>query len=128
MKHLLIIFAIVLFAQPVIADSSDKDDHGELITNTKNRTVGSSHAQHAPIRSDLLLTLEESGITISFYDNFGTGVYQFTNNQTGDCVSGSVVAEAGKTEFVPFSFTSTTTFDFYIEFENGSWSRLTFGE
>lgn len=37
MKHLLIIFAIVLFAQPVIADSSDKDDHGELITNLREK-------------------------------------------------------------------------------------------
>lgn len=128
MKHLLLIMAMLCIVQPMIAESSEKEDHKELYSNTRGRYVGQSPVQHAPARTDILLIIEDSGITIRFNGDFGPGYYQLSDAESGYTVSGVVVAEAGGTELVSFPVSLTTSFDFYIEFEDGSWSHLAWGE
>lgn len=82
---------------------------------------------HAPSRTDLVLVLEESGITIRFNGDFGEGIYPLSDTSTGYTVSNDVVATAGSTEFVPFMISETDSYNFYIEFEDGSWSQLSWG-
>lgn len=128
MKHLLFILAMSCIVQTINAESSDNDDHKELYSNTRGQYVGQSPALRAPACSDILLVIEETGITIRFNGDFGPGFYQISDNESGFSVSGSIVAEAGSTEYVPFPVTTTTSFDFDIEFEDGCWSHLTWGE
>ena len=110
------------------ADTPVRDGGG---MNRGNRLETSAIPQtqrhRAPARTDLLLVIEDSGITIRFNGDFGPGYYQISDNEPGISVSGSVNAEAGSSEFVAFPISSETSFDFDIEFEDGSWSHLTWG-
>ena len=125
MKRLFIIMTMLCIVQTMSAESSDKGDHKELYSNTRGRYVGQSSAQRAPSRSDILLIIEDYGVTIYFNGDFGPGYFQITDNESGNIISGSVVAETGGSEYISFLVTATTSFDFDIVFEDGSWSHLT---
>lgn len=127
MKRLLLLSILACFFQYGLCDSQPKENGRELRAASDRSTVPPGSQLRAPARSDILLVIEETGVTICFNGDFGPGYYQLTDNVSGNVVSGPVVAEAGSTEYVPFPVSETTSFDFYIEFEDGSWSHLTWG-
>ena len=127
MKKIVLVFLLLLSVQGLFADASSKGTGDVLQSRTSSTNTETRTPKHAPARTDILLIIEDSGITIRFNGDFGPGIYQFTDNATGNSIGGSVFAEAGGTEYVPFPVTSMSSFDFYIEFEDGSWSHLTWG-
>lgn len=127
MKHFYLFIVMVFLCQIASADSTANSDRKELCTTTRNHSTVQSPAMRIPARSDLLLDIQETGITIRFNGDFGPGFYQILDNESGISVSGSVVAESGSTEYVPFQVSATISFDFNIEFEDGSWSHLAWG-
>lgn len=129
MKSLLI-FIMMLYSsmQYVLATQDDNDDVKSAKEKTCSINFKNRGPLHAPARTDLLLIIEETGITIRFNGDFGPGFYQLSDTESGNMVSGLVVAEAGGTEFVSFPVSLSTSFDFFIEFEDGSWSHLAWGE
>lgn len=128
MKSFFLIFLLFCSFHVTFADSSDSNSGRESHKKSGAIVVDDAPSLRAPARCDLLLVIEETGITIRFNGDFGPGFYQISDNESGFSVSGSIVAEAGSTEYVPFPVTTTTSFDFDIEFEDGSWSHLTWGE
>lgn len=120
MKHLLL-FVMLFFSMSVNAKQ------GEIISKAVDSKSTTVRVRRAPACTDLLLLVEDTGVTICFNGDFGPGYYQITVPETGCSVSGSVYAEAGSSEYVAFPITSETSFDFYIEFEDGSWSHLAWG-
>lgn len=128
MRHFFLFIVMVCLCQIASADSSTDGGRKNLCTHTRTHSTEHNPAQRAPAGSDLLLVIEETGIIIRFNGDFGPGYYQLTDNESGNAVSGSVMAETGSTEYVPFPVSATTSFDFDIEFENGCWSHLTWGE
>lgn len=121
MKQALLFMSLFFF----VSANAKQDEIVSKVVDTKSTT---SRVRHAPARPSLLLIIEETGITIRFTGDFGPGYYQLSDTESGYMVSGLVVAEAGGTEFVSFPVSLTTSFDFYIEFEDGSWSHLVWGE
>ena len=100
----------------------------EIVSKAVDAKSTTSRVRHAPARTDILLIIEDSGVTIRFNGDFGPGFYQLSDEESGYTVSGSVYAEAGSSEYIALPITSVASFDFYIEFEDGSWSHLTWGE
>ena len=107
---------------------SQAENNKEKTTVLDRRLNENPKPLRTPSRTELVLVLEEFGITIRFNGDFGEGTYQLSDTSTGYTVTNTVVATAGSTEFVPFMISETGSYNFYIEFEDGSWSQLSWGE
>lgn len=126
-KYLLILLMSVSVGK-ILADGQDNQSDSNRsgrIVSTRSLMKG---AQHAPANVDLLLLIEESDITIHFNGDFGQGTYLLNESSTGYTISNSIVASAGSFETIPFTVTETTSFNFYIEFEDGSWCQLSWND
>lgn len=124
MKHLILSIAVfILCSVPIYA----QDSH-----NGQNRTgtilcrypVSSGKPQRLPVNVDLLLIIGEDDVTIRFNGDFGTGTYLLTDATSGYTISNTIEAYAGDTEVISFAVDETTSFEFTIEFEDGSWCEL----
>lgn len=126
------LFAILIALFPLVEtfadESPQQEPKGDALTiSTEVRASVSIRHQHAPANVDLFLLIEETSITIHFNGDFGTGTYLLNEIGTGNTIYNTVVATAGSSETIPFTVTETTSFNFYIEFEDGSWSQLSWG-
>ena len=82
-----------------------------------------------PTESDGKLTsILINSKTIRVNGDFGQGNYLVTDLASGYSASGTVIATSGSSEVVSFPVSSSSSFDFYIEFEDGFWSYLTWNE
>ena len=83
-------------------------------------------SENDPTESDGKLTsILINSKTICFNGDFGQGNYLVTDLASGYSASGTVIATSGSSEVVSFPVSSSSSFDFYIEFEDGFWSYLT---
>lgn len=83
-------------------------------------------SENDPTESDGKLTsILVNSKTIRFNGDFGQGNYLVTDLASGYSASGTVIATSGSSEVVSFPVSSSSSFDFYIEFEDGDWSYLT---
>lgn len=83
-------------------------------------------SENDPTESDGKLTsILINSKTIRFNGDLGQGNYLVTDLASGYSASGTVIATSGSSEVVSFPVSSSSSFDFYIEFEDGDWSYLT---
>lgn len=126
-KYLLILLMSISIGQ-ILADGQDNqgdNNRSGRIVSTRTSMKG---VKHAPANVDILLLIEESYITIHFNGDFGSGIYQLNEIGTGNTITNTIVASAGSFETIPFTVTETTSFNFYIEFEDGSWCQLSWND
>lgn len=127
LKSVFLVILLLCSFHDVFADSSDSNSGKDTHKKSSAIVVADAPSLRAPARVDVLLVIEESGITIRFNGDFGLGYFQLTDNVTGITSSGAVIAETGTSEYVPYPVSTITSFNFYIEFEDGSWSQLSWG-
>lgn len=122
MKHFILF--LLLFVSTAVVQAKDAPQGQQRSGALIARGVAPSRVQHAPANVDILLIIGEDEVTIRFNGDFGTGTYQLTDVNSGYTASNIVDAYAGSTEVIPFVVDETTSFEFTIEFEDGSWGQL----
>lgn len=125
-KYLLLLLMLASYGLLVAEGQPNQEEKKKtgFVTSAKTTT---SRPQHTPANVDFLLLVGDNGITIRFNGDFGEGTYQLSDTSTDYTVTNTVVATAGSTEFVPFMISETDSYNFYIEFDDGSWSQLSWG-
>ena len=128
MKRKLLMFMMMLFS--ILSVNASENDPTEsdgkltsILINSKNSS--SAKPRRTPTNVDILLLIDDNSITIRFNGDFGQGNYLVTDLASGYSASGTVIATSGSSEVVSFPVSSSSSFDFYIEFEDGYWCHLT---
>lgn len=124
MKKLLIICLSFIGALYLYADDNARDGR-ELTSATVSTVSKKPNILRIPANVELLIIVNDNSITIRFNGDFGQGNYLVTDLASGYSASGTVIATSGSSEVVSFPVSSSSSFDFYIEFEDGYWCHLT---
>lgn len=124
MKKLLIICLSFIGALYLYADDNASDGR-ELTSATVSTVSKKPNILRIPANVELLIIVNDNSITIRFNGDFGQGNYLVTDLASGYSASGTVIATSGSSEVVSFPVSSSSSFEFNIEFEDGFWSYLT---
>lgn len=124
MKHFLS-FLVLSFSIACFADNQPQtSDKKELKGATYKAVATVTRPMHAPIEADIVLVLQEDCCAVIFNNDYGIGIYQFSENATNTIIQGNVNTSSTNYLSIPVQITDSSDVDFYIEFENGSWCHI----
>lgn len=124
MRKICVLVAILFGVLSSLAETTTKDSGKEKSSIVICSGGEQARPQRAPSNVDIILVIGEEEVTILFRGDFGIGSYQLADASSGTSVSNVVNTYSGYSEIIPFSVNESSCLEFSIEFEDGSWSHL----
>lgn len=81
--------------------------------------------KRTPANTDVIVIIKNDYIDICCNVIHGLGCFQITDLSTNYSTAGGIDSSLNSITTIPFVVSNSTSFDFYIEFEDGSWCHLT---
>lgn len=90
MKHFLFLFVLV-FTNECFADNQQQpSEKKELKGATYKEAATVNRPMHAPMAADIVLLIQEESCVVIFNDDYGSGIYQFSENVSNTMIQGNV--------------------------------------
>lgn len=124
MKKFLFLLAMIVSFTQVIAEGQKEPNEGNHSGSVIILKATTGRPQHSPANVDILLIIGDSDVTIRFNGDFGIGTYQLTDISTGNSISNTIDVCAGYSEVIPFVSDTTSSIEFSMVFEDGSFCHL----
>ncbi len=89
-----------------------------------NRTTQRGGLSRMPPHADIICFINNNSINLRFNDDYGQGNYRLEDLSNGFLVEG-ICDTSNENHFeINYEVTDSSSIDFYIEFEDGSWCHL----